>query len=102
MTCRMEDAVATDALFISHRRQVAIHYFLQGQQKIEYAPKNQLQTVECYRDETDREYLKGCGVIVQMQAGQLAICDNEEAYRFICLSPVKKIVFHITRKETDS
>ena len=61
LTYRVETDSATDALFTGHRRYFEVHYYLQGEQKIEYAPKETLQVVEYYRDETDREYLKGCG-----------------------------------------
>ncbi|EBA5083625.1 DUF386 family protein, partial [Salmonella enterica] len=84
-----------DALFISRRKYIDIYYILQGQQKIEYATKTALQTISYYRDETDSEYLKGCGSIIQIHAGQLFICDNREAYRFICRTPVKKIIFSV-------
>ena len=65
----METDSATDALFTGHRRYFEIHYYLQGQQKIEYAAKEDLQVVEYYRDETDREYLKGCGKTVEVRRG---------------------------------
>ncbi len=54
LTYRVETDSATDALFTGHRRYFEVHYYLQGQQKIEYAPKETLQVVEYYRDETDR------------------------------------------------
>ena len=53
LTYRVENDSATDALFTGHRRYFEVHYYLQGQQKIEYAPKETLQVVEYYRDETD-------------------------------------------------
>lgn len=90
MTYRVETDSATDALFTGHRRYFEVHYYLQGQQKIEYAPKETLQVVEYYRDETDREYLKGCGETVEVHEGQIVICDIHEAYRFICNNAVKK------------
>ena len=52
--------------------------------------------VEYYRDETDREYLKGCGKTVEVREGQMVICDNHEAYRFICNNAVKKVVLKVT------
>ena len=52
--------------------------------------------VEYYSDETDREYLKGCGKTVEVHEGQMVICDNHEAYRFICNSVVKKVVLKVT------
>ncbi len=90
LTYRVETDSATDALFTGHRRYFEVHYYLQGQQKIEYAPKETLQVVEYYRDETDREYLKGCGETVEVHEGQIVICDIHEAYRFICNNAVKK------------
>lgn len=92
----METDSATDALFTGHRRYFEVHYYLQGQQKIEYAPKETLQVVEYYRDETDREYLKGCGETVEVDEGQIVICDIHEAYRFICNNAVKKVVLKVT------
>ena len=93
---RVTNDASTDALFVGHRRYFEVHYYLQGQQKIEFAAKEQLQTVACYRDETDREYLKGVGETVQVHEGQMVICDTHEAYRFICDSPVKKVVLRVT------
>lgn len=90
LSYRVETDSATDALFTGHRRYFEIHYYLQGQQKIEYAAKEDLRVVEYYRDETDREYLKGCGKTVEVREGQMVICDNHEAYRFICNNAVKK------------
>lgn len=49
LTYRVETDSATDALFTGHRRYFEVHYYLQGQQKIEYAPKETLQVVEYYR-----------------------------------------------------
>lgn len=96
LTYRVETDSATDALFTGHRRYFEVHYYLQGQQKIEYAPKETLQVVEYYRDETDREYLEGCGETVEVHEGQIVICDIHEAYRFICNNAVKKVVLKVT------
>ncbi|MCO4164178.1 beta-galactosidase subunit beta [Citrobacter youngae] len=89
----------TDALFIGHRRCIEVHYFLQGTQKIEYAPKTQLQKIDYYRKDTDREYLKGLGQTVQINAGQVFISDTDEAYRFITHAIVKKLVIKIITEE---
>ena len=96
LSYRVASDSTTDALFVGNRRYFEVHYYLQGQQKIEFAAKEQLQTVACYRDETDREYLKGIGETVQVHEGQMVICDTHEAYRFICDSPVKKVVLRVT------
>ena len=66
LSYRVASDSTTDALFVGNRRYFEVHYYLQGQQKIEFAAKEQLQTVACYRDETDREYLKGIGETVQV------------------------------------
>ena len=89
LTYRVETDSATDALFTGHRRYFEVHYYLQGQQKIEYAPKETLQVVEYYRDETDREYLKGCGETVEVHEGQIVICDIHEAFS---KSPSKMVI----------
>lgn len=93
---RVTHDASTDALFVGHRRYFEVHYYLQGAQKIEYAPKDALQLVECYRDETDREYLKGVGQTEQVREGQIVICENHEAYRFISETPAKKVVLYVT------
>lgn len=96
LSYRLTTESSTDALFLGHRRYFDVHYYLQGAQKIEFAPKAALQLVECYRDETDREFLKGCGETVQVREGQMVICDINEAYRFISDGPVKKVVLRVT------
>ncbi|NGX11588.1 beta-galactosidase subunit beta [Klebsiella quasipneumoniae] len=96
LSYRVETDSTTDALFVGNRRYFEVHYYLQGQQKIEFAAKENLQTVACYRDETDREYLKGIGETVKVHEGQMVICDIDEAYRFICDAPVKKVVLRVT------
>lgn len=93
---RVTRDTTTDALFVRHRRYFEVHYYLQGRQKIEYAPRQELQPVECYRDDTDREYLKGVGKTQQVHEGQLVICENHVAYRFISEEPVKKVVLNVT------
>ena len=58
-----------------------------------------LQEIDCYRTDTDREYLKGLGQTVQVNAGQVFICDTDEAYRFITHAIVKKLVIKIITEE---
>ncbi|BBS38201.1 beta-galactosidase subunit beta [Enterobacter cloacae complex sp. 2024EL-00215] len=93
---RVTGDASTDALFVGHRRYFEVHYYLQGMQKIEFAAKETLQLVACYRDETDREYLKGVGHTEQVREGQIVICENHEAYRFISDTPAKKVVLNVT------
>jgi len=33
---------------------------------------------------------------VKVHEGQMVICDIDEAYRFICDAPVKKVVLRVT------
>lgn len=96
LSYRVTTDTSTDALFVGHRRYFDVHYYLQGSQKIEFARKEALQEVECYRDETDREFLKGCGDTVQVHEGQMVVCDINEACRFISEGPVKKVVLRVT------
>lgn len=96
LSYRLATDSSSDALFVGHRRYFDVHYYLQGAQKIEFAPKSALQEVECYRDETDREFFKGCGETVQVHEGQMVICDNHEAYRFLSESAVKKVILRVT------
>lgn len=99
LSYRLTTDTTTDSLFLGHRRYFDVHYYLQGAQKIEYAPKAQLQVVECYRDETDREFFKGCGTTVQVHEGQMVICDIDEACRFISDGTVKKVVLRVTTED---
>ncbi|MBB1202636.1 beta-galactosidase subunit beta [Enterobacteriaceae bacterium 89] len=96
LSYRITTDTSTDALFVGHRRYFDVHYYLQGTQKIEFAHREELQVVECYRDETDREFLKGCGDTVQVHEGQMVICDIDEACRFISDGAVKKVVLRVT------
>ncbi|MRS14415.1 beta-galactosidase subunit beta [Enterobacteriaceae bacterium RIT691] len=96
LSYRVTTDTSADALFVGHRRYFDVHYYLQGSQKIEFARKETLQEVECYRDETDREFLKGCGDTVQVHEGQMVVCDIDEACRFISEGPVKKVVLRVT------
>ncbi|MBW7983572.1 beta-galactosidase subunit beta [Enterobacillus tribolii] len=96
---RLETRAVTDACFVGHRRYFEVHYYLQGTQEIEFAPKAWLRPAESYRDETDREYLEGAGEIVRVHAGQIVICDNAEAYRFISDGDVKKVILLVTTEE---
>lgn len=96
LSYRLTTDTTTDALFLGHRRYFDVHYYLQGAQKIEFAPKALLQVVECYRDETDREFFKGCGNTVEVHEGQMVICDIDEACRFISGGAVKKVVLRVT------
>ena len=82
--------------FIGNRRYFDIHYYLSGQEIVEFAPKGTLEIVEKYNDETDREQLIGQGQQVKLQQGQLAIFENDKAYRVFESHEVKKVVLKVT------
>lgn len=85
--------------FVGHRRYFDIHYYLQGEETIEFNNKKLLTTTEPYSDETDSEYLQGNGSLVTLKAGQIAVFDNSKAYRFIEWSGVQKVVLKVTVEE---
>lgn len=85
-----------DELFTGHRRYFTIYYYLSGREQLEYAKKNNLQTVVAYSDLTDREYFCGTGNCVEVSEGQLVICENHEAYRIQVNEKTKKVVLHVT------
>ena len=67
LSYRVETDSTTDALFVGNRRYFEVHYYLQG-----------------------------IGETVKVHEGQMVICDIDEAYRFICDAPVKKVVLRVT------
>ncbi|MFY7190328.1 beta-galactosidase subunit beta, partial [Enterobacter cloacae complex sp. SHL014] len=77
---RVTNDASTDALFVGHRRYFEVHYYLQGAQKIEYAAKDALQTVECYRDETDRE-----GTVAKLAMRQPFVLFKGLTFQKLCL-----------------
>ncbi|ANW23816.1 beta-galactosidase subunit beta [Vibrio coralliilyticus] len=93
----IEDGVAlhTDA-FEGNRRYFDIHYYLEGKETVEFAEKSQLELVDNYRDETDREYFSGQGDTRELVEGQIAIFDNHNAYRFHGDHAVRKVVLKVT------
>ncbi|WP_422527973.1 beta-galactosidase subunit beta [Serratia fonticola] len=93
----IEDGVTRNrSTFEGNRRYFTIHYYLEGGETVEFAKKSTLSPVEAYRDETDREYLQGTGQTCELRAGQLAIFDNQEAYRFHGDNRVRKMVLRVT------
>lgn len=84
------------SLFEGNRRYFAMHYYLSGSELIEYADKSALTTELPYQDETDREFFRGEGKCQEIQAGQLVIFENHEAYRFKESNDIRKVVLNIT------
>lgn len=94
---RLEDGITSETtLFEGNRRYFDVHYYLEGHERIEFAAKSALQPVSAYSDETDREFLQGKGQVSELRAGQIAIFDNDNAYRFHGGHPVKKVVLKVT------
>ncbi len=93
----IEDGIARNTkTFEGHRRYFDVHYYLEGRETVEFTDKSQLELVEDYRDETDREYLIGSGEKRELCEGQVAIFDNNKAYRFHGDNRVRKVVFKVT------
>ncbi|OAJ92490.1 beta-galactosidase subunit beta [Vibrio bivalvicida] len=93
----IEDGVPhhTDT-FEGNRRYFDVHYYLEGTETVEFAEKSQLNLVDRYRDETDREYFSGQGDKRELTEGQVTIFDNNKAYRFQGDNRVRKVVLKVT------
>lgn len=92
----IQNAPAPSEKFVGNRRYFDVHYYLEGQESIESTSKENLTLTEAYQDETDREFFVGTGDVHTLCAGQIAIFDNSQAYRFISSTPVKKVVLKVT------
>lgn len=93
----IENGIARNSdTFVGNRRYFDVHYYLSGRETVEFADKSQLTQVDGYRDETDREYLTGHGDVRQLCEGQVAIFENDKAYRFHGDHPVRKVVLKVT------
>ncbi|MEF1254187.1 beta-galactosidase subunit beta [Vibrio sp. M260112] len=93
----IEDGISlNNDTFIGNRRYFDVHYYLEGKESVEFADKSQLQQLEAYSDETDREYLIGKGQVRELSAGQLAIFDNSQGYCFLGDNRVRKVVLKVT------
>jgi evolved beta-galactosidase subunit beta len=93
----IEDGVARHTeTFEGNRRYFDIHYYLEGKETVEFAEKSQLELVDNYRDETDREYFSGQGDTRELVEGQIAIFDNHNAYRFHGDHAVRTVVLKVT------
>ena len=86
----------THCTFTGNRRYFDVHYYLEGSEQVEVAEKAQLTTEVAYKDETDREILVGSGDVIVLSEGQIAIFENDKAYRFLGENPVRKVVLKVT------
>ncbi|RJX69354.1 beta-galactosidase subunit beta [Vibrio sinensis] len=93
----IEDGIAeqTETL-VGNRRYFDVHYYLEGRETVEFANKKNLQTKQAYSDETDREYFIGQGETRELFEGQIAIFENDKAYRFHGDHRVRKVVLKVT------
>ncbi|HDM8233685.1 TPA: beta-galactosidase subunit beta [Vibrio campbellii] len=92
----IEDGTKQTELFEGNRRYFDVHYYLEGRETVEFADKSDLRLEQAYRDETDREFLSGQGEIRELCKGQVAIFDNDKAYRFHGDNRVRKVVLKVT------
>lgn len=88
------------AEFEGNRRYFDVHYYLEGHEAIEFAPKSALHNVAPYADETDRELFSGQGETVTVQKGCVVIFENHEAQRFRPEKSVKKVILKVTVEES--
>ncbi|WP_038892218.1 beta-galactosidase subunit beta [Vibrio campbellii] len=92
----IEDGTKQTELFEGNRRYFDVHYYLEGRETVEFADKSDLRLEQAYRDETDREFLSGQGETRKLCEGQVAIFDNDKAYRFHGDNRVRKVVLKVT------
>ncbi|AQM69079.1 Evolved beta-galactosidase subunit beta [Vibrio campbellii] len=92
----IEDGTKQTDLFEGNRRYFDVHYYLEGRETVEFADKSDLRLEQVYRDETDREFLSGQGETRELCEGQVAIFDNDKAYRFHGDNRVRKVVLKVT------
>lgn len=93
----VEDGVARNTEnFTGNRRYFDVHYYLEGREPVEFADKSALEQQQDYSDETDREHLVGTGEVRELYEGQVAIFDNNKAYRFHGDNRVRKVVLKVT------
>ncbi|MHB9956321.1 beta-galactosidase subunit beta [Vibrio campbellii] len=92
----IEDGTKQTDLFEGNRRYFDVHYYLEGRETVEFADKSDLHPEQAYRDETDREFLSGQGETRELCEGQVAIFDNDKAYRFHGDNRVRKVVLKVT------
>ncbi len=82
--------------FNGNRRYFDIHYYLEGEECIEFANKTSLSPAHNYCDEIDQETLLGDGETQILKRGQIAIFSNQYAYRITQSCRVRKVVLKVT------
>ena len=82
--------------FLGTRRYLDLHYYLEGDGELEIAPKETLELIEKYQDETDREYFIGKGEKHLIKKGNLVLLDENNGFKFHDNKDVKKVVIKVT------
>ena len=60
LTYRLQEGASpATSLFEGQRRYFDVHYYLEGAETVEWAPKSELAVEQAYDDTTDREWLAG-------------------------------------------
>ncbi|ELB2793881.1 beta-galactosidase subunit beta [Aeromonas hydrophila] len=98
LTYRLQEGASpATSLFEGQRRYFDVHYYLEGVETVEWAAKSELRVEQGYDDTTDREWLAGeVRERQQVGNGQVVIFENDEAYRFVGDSPVRKLIIKVT------
>ncbi len=93
----VDGPAAAAACFTGNRRYAEIHYYVEGGESVDYAPKSALERLSPYSDETDRETFSGNGTLRHTaSAGQLLLFDNDYAYRPLGAGRLRKVVLMVT------
>ena len=82
--------------FTGHRRYLDLHYYLDGDEVIEVAPKENLKVMKEYSDETDREFFTGEGNKYKLKKGQLVLLDEMDGFKFLGGKQLKKVVLKVS------
>lgn len=98
---RLTDGTETaQSTFEGNRRYFDVHYYLAGEEEIEFAAKSALQSVAPYEDETDRDYFAGQGKTITVKKDNVVIFENHEARRFPAGKDVRKVILKVTVEES--
>lgn len=93
----LKTKIKNDEVYLEgHRRYMDIHYYLDGEEKIEISKKKDLELKVPYSDETDTEYFIGKGRSINLKKDNFIIIENDEAFKFKDSKNVKKVVLKVT------
>jgi YhcH/YjgK/YiaL family protein len=85
--------------FESHRKYADVQYVVAGQERIGYAPLDDMTPQQAYDPETDLEFFTGNGVMLHVPAGTFTVFLPQDAH-MPCIAdkspaPVRKVVVKI-------